>query len=95
MNLKELMQKVVETENIDERMQLVEDNSSLMETELDTSMSSEPDPKIVELEQELALQKQKYRDRFFQGQEPQDTQDTQEPPKKPSKSLNDILNNKG
>lgn len=97
-NMQELLKSLVETEDKMERMKIVEENMEAIE-----NMSSEPadnsemEQKYNEALAEIEAQKQKYIDRFFSGAtDVEETEETEvEEEVKESKSLDDILNDKG
>lgn len=97
MTIKELLKLLVETEDLDTRMSLVEENSSLFE-EAGTDTTSEElvalQTELETLRQELAEQKQKYRDRFFSGasEESEESEEAEEESEDEEvKSLDEIL----
>lgn len=94
MTIKEVLKLLVETEDLDERMALVEEHNDLFEVvpnegnEDLTVLQEEND----NLRKELAEQKQKYRDRFFSGtEEKEETEETEEVEDEEVKTLDEIL----
>ena len=72
LTIKELLKMLVETEELDERMAIVEENAGLFEEGNEPVESEELVALQTENEAmraELVAQKQKYRDRFFSGVE--------------------------
>lgn len=102
--MQEILKSIVEAETVDERMQIVEDNQDMF-NEQPTADAGETETKVLDMEtqietltKELANQKQKYRDRFFGGSNPEDSEEPKEEETEEIeevKSLDDILNNKG
>jgi len=96
----EVMRKLVETDDKDERMNIVEENQEIL-TSTENPVNNEELETLRtrngELETEVEAQKQKFRDRFFGGVEadasPTETEKVEE--EENPKSLNEILNNKG
>lgn len=87
---------LVETEELDERMAIVEENAGLFEEGNEPVESEELVALQTENEAmraELVAQKQKYRDRFFSGVEKEEPEEEkeEEQPEEEEKSLDDIL----
>lgn len=95
MTIKEVLKLLVETEDLDERMALVEEHNDLFEgitTEDGSEDSTELQEENERLKKELAEQKQKYRDRFFGGTEKEDEEKEEtEEDEEEIKSLDEIL----
>lgn len=92
MTLKDLMKMLVETEDKDQRMQLVEDNQALMEVEGNPNNEEVETlkAKVTDLESKVQAEKQKYIDRFFSGEELPKKED-EEDEEVETKSLSEIL----
>lgn len=95
----EVMKRLVETDDKDERMSIVEENHEMLTSTENPTNNEEMETlksRNGELEAEIEAQKQKYRERFFGGikadAEPTETEVIEE---ENPKSLNEILNNKG
>ena len=95
MTIKEVLKLLVETEDLDERMALVEEHNDLFEG-ITTEDGNEDLTVLQEenesLKKELAEQKQKYRDRFFSGtEEKEEPEETEEVEDEEVKTLDEIL----
>lgn len=93
MTIKEILKLLVETEDLDERMALVEEHNDLFEV-----VPGEGNEDLVPLQEEneslrteLAAQKQKYRDRFFSGTEKEEEKEEPEDEEVEEKTLDEIL----
>lgn len=95
MTIKEVLKLLVETEDLDERMALVEEHNDLFEVLPETEGNEDLTVLQEEnenLRKELAEQKQKYRDRFFSGTEKEEEKEEEkEDEEVETKSLDDIL----
>jgi len=102
--LKELLQKIVETDDMDARMDLAEQFTGELDKLSESGNSSELQAEIDRLSAELetankglADSKQKYRDRFFKGSDDSDSMDSQKENKEEEKekrmSIEEVVDN--
>ena len=92
MEINEILKKLVETESIDERMNLVEENQSLFQGgEVNTEEVDGLRSEMENLKSQLEEQKKRYRDRFFSGSDENEPKDEEkEDEKEEVKSLEDL-----
>lgn len=90
----DLMRKLVETDDKDERMNIVEENQEILTTSENPVNNEEMESLKIrngELETALEEQKKKFRDRFFGGLVEEDNSNNEEIEKEESKTLSQIL----
>lgn len=84
MTIKELLKAIVMAESQDERMELAEQLTEMMETEQPSDgVNEEAQAEIDRLTSELQAQKQKYIDRFFGGNPEEEKKSNPEEKKTP------------
>jgi len=94
----EVMRKLVETDDKDERMNIVEENQEILTSTENPDNNEEMEnlkTQNGELQTALEEQKKKFRDRFFGGINEEENPKDEEEKKEEPKTLSKILNDKG